>query len=437
MDFGSDDEERQVGDYMLLEVIGEGSFSEVRQAIHQKKLKRCAVKEINMHKVKRAKNAMTMVKTEISIMKTLAKRSHKNVIQVLEVLEEKNVDGMDCVDIVMELIEGCSLRNLMETLEGRRMDPDQMRSYFRQMLSGTAHCHSLGVIHRDIKPANLMITIPGVVKLVDFGVAEMMNMYADDSQVIGMRTRGSPAFQPPEVASGRGGLGTAIDVWSAGVTLFFAITGDVPFSSTSVPALYEAIIEEQLRIPDWVMEQHSTLADLITLMLRKDEKDRPGIDDLLHNAWVEDPAGAKLYRPQITQVNTQSVYSKLEGIYGVEEPEQESEPLASPARQWGCSPHSRDTSPKKLQYEEGEQSQAQPLEASAMEADVGGQTCTDSERQSAAAPQEVPPESTADTLAPASAKLVPSASSGGKNRMGSRPCVDVRPWCDKSACELS
>jgi len=353
-------------------------------------LKRCAVKEINMQKVKRARNAMTMVKTEISIMKTLAKRSHKNVIQVLEVLEQKNADGMDCVYIVMELIEGCSLRNLMETLEGRRMDPDQMRSYFRQMLSGTAHCHSLGVIHRDIKPANLMITIPGVVKLVDFGVAEMMNMYADDSQVIGMRTRGSPAFQPPEVASGRGGLGTAIDVWSAGVTLFFAITGDVPFSSTSVPALYEAIIQEQLQIPDWVAEQHPMLADLITLMLRKDEKDRPGIDDLLHNVWVEDPAGAKLYPPQVTQVNTQSVTTKLEGIYGVEEEgEPAAEPSASPARQWGGGAHSRDVSPQKIVFEEGEQSQAQPMEASAVEADVGEQTCTDMERQSAAPGQEV------------------------------------------------
>jgi len=218
----------------------------------------------------------------------------------------------------MELIEGCSLRNLMETFKGQRMAPEQMRSYFRQMLQGVEHCHSTGVIHRDIKPANLMLTTNGTLKLVDFGVAEILDMFADDTQVIGMRTRGSPAFQPPEVASGKGGLGTAIDVWSAGVTLFFAVTGDVPFSGKSVEALYQAIIEQPLVLPGWLESENEGLSSLISRMLQKSEVNRPGIDELLHDPWVEDPAGDKLYPPQVTQAwnNTKTVTSKLEGIYG-------------------------------------------------------------------------------------------------------------------------
>jgi len=186
------------------------------------------------------------------------------------------------------------------------------------MLLGVDHCHSLGVIHRDIKPANLMITTNGTLKLVDFGVAEMLDMFADESQVIGTRTRGSPAFQPPEVASGKGGPGTAIDVWSAGVTLFFAVTGDVPFSGKSVEALYNAIIESPLTLPPWLQDETPELAELIGLMLHKEAKSRPSIDELLHNSWVEDPRGDFLYEPQVTQAwkNTKSVTSKLEGIYG-------------------------------------------------------------------------------------------------------------------------
>jgi len=320
-----EEEDVCVGDYMLCEVIGEGSYGEVRQAISQKTAKRVAIKEINMARVKKAKS-LEMVRNEIGIMQTLSKRSHQNVINVFEVIEG------ECVHIVMELIKGCSLNRLMETLEGRRMDANQMRSYFRQMLLGVAHCHAFGIIHRDIKPANLMITTTGVLKLVDFGVAERLDTYADDSQVIGMRTRGSPAFQPPEVASGKGGLGTAIDVWSAGVTLFFAITGDVPFSAMSVPALYETIINQPLEIPEWLAARDPSIVDLIASMLQKSEQERPPIDDLLHHPWVEDPAGDTLYPPQVSAVNTQSITTKLEGIYGeassqVEQPES---PVKSP-----------------------------------------------------------------------------------------------------------
>ena len=92
----------------------------MRQAIHQQTAKLVAIKEIQMARVKKSK-ALDMIRNETNIMQCLSKRSHANVIKVYQVIEEES-----STHIVMELIKGCSLRVLMETLEGRRMDAGQV-----------------------------------------------------------------------------------------------------------------------------------------------------------------------------------------------------------------------------------------------------------------------------------------------------------------------
>lgn len=71
----------------------------------------------------------------------------------------------------------------------------QIRNLFYQLVQGLHACHSKGVVHRDIKPSNLQLTLDGVLKIIDFGVAENLDQFShvDDTE----KFAGTPAFQPP------------------------------------------------------------------------------------------------------------------------------------------------------------------------------------------------------------------------------------------------
>jgi calcium/calmodulin-dependent protein kinase kinase 2 len=104
--------------------------------------------------------------------------------------------------------------------------------------------HSQGIIHRDIKPDNLLLSADDVLKIVDFGVSEMFDK---KSPMMTSKSAGSPAFLPPELCyAGHGNIsGTAVDIWSMGVTLYCLLFGRLPFDHAGVIQLYEAIKNDE------------------------------------------------------------------------------------------------------------------------------------------------------------------------------------------------
>ncbi|RTG88673.1 uncharacterized protein DC041_0000474 [Schistosoma bovis] len=200
----------------------------------------------------------------------------------------------------------------------RRLPEAQAHAYFLQLIDGLHFLHRNGVIHRDIKPANLLLTpAPGcglsgfgspngtmdlpdhnwlcstgsqsafcqrslanllalsrgwLVKLTDFGVSASISAFSTNDMVSGGQT--TPAVQPPEVAKGVQSIfdGTKLDVYSAGVTLYFMLTGHVPFSCQNVLQIFEAIVKGDYTIPGYVSTNAS---DLIRKMMQKDPKANP------------------------------------------------------------------------------------------------------------------------------------------------------------------
>ena len=135
------------------------------------------------------------------------------------------------------------------------------------MIDGLEYLHSQGVVHKDIKPGNVLIDNSGLVKISDLGVSELLDRYTSDD--ICTTSQGSPAFQPPEIASGAESFhGFKVDVWSSGVTLYNIVSGKYPFEGDNIYKLFENISKGEFIIPT-CLDDHTLLVDLIKGMFQK------------------------------------------------------------------------------------------------------------------------------------------------------------------------
>ena len=205
---------------------------------------------------------------------------------VVELIEEFRVAEKEKLYVVLELVNGGSLQQLADSLPDHIL-PEALAARFTRMLfTGLAYCHAKGIVHRDIKPSNLMVSVDGILKVSDFGVSEALDKYTDADTC--SKSRGSPAFQPPEVASGELLFsGFKVDVWAAGVSLYLLTTGQVPFQGTSLISLFENIARGDYPIPP-AIAANTALVALVQGLLRRDETERLGVDEALRSEWLEE-----------------------------------------------------------------------------------------------------------------------------------------------------
>eukprot|EP00188_Purpureofilum_apyrenoidigerum_P001305 Plantae.Rhodophyta-Purpureofilum_apyrenoidigerum.ctg17027.p1 GENE.Plantae.Rhodophyta-Purpureofilum_apyrenoidigerum.ctg17027~~Plantae.Rhodophyta-Purpureofilum_apyrenoidigerum.ctg17027.p1 ORF type:complete len:429 (+),score=109.90 Plantae.Rhodophyta-Purpureofilum_apyrenoidigerum.ctg17027:91-1377(+) len=268
---------KYVRNYLLGALLGEGAYAKVKEGLDVNSLRIVAVKIIDKKHVAKIKDGMENVKREIAIMKSMKK--HPNLIELIEVMDE---EAERKIYIVLELANGCSLQELLESTPDQRLPEPQVRHYFRQLMMGLRHLHGKNVVHRDIKPANLMLTTEHELKVSDFGVAEFLDKYTASAFVT--KSSGSPAFLAPEIATGQYNFsGMAVDVWAAGVTLFFALVGRLPFQAENVLALFAKIREGKYEMPDFV---DPDAQDLIAKMLNLDAEKRISASAVLKHPWL-------------------------------------------------------------------------------------------------------------------------------------------------------
>ncbi len=153
----------------------------------------------------------------------MAKLDHPHCVAVIDVGVHD-----DKPYVVMDLVRGTSLIDL---LAGKRFEPRRAAEIMRQMLSGLAHAHELGIIHRDIKPANVMVATQTAlgeqIKLLDFGLARFVEQSTKLTTGIVV---GTPNYMAPEQCRGQE-IDTRADLYACGVVLFEMLTGDKPFAA--------------------------------------------------------------------------------------------------------------------------------------------------------------------------------------------------------------
>jgi len=161
-----------------------------------------------------------------------------------------------------------------------RLEEQEARVLFQQIVSGVDYCHQHMVVHRDLKPENLLLDAENNIKIADFGLSTTMR------DGLFLKTScGSPNYAAPEVISGNLYAGPEVDVWSCGVILYAILCGSLPFDDENIRSLFRKIRGGIYKIPSHVTKG---ARDLISRMLIVDPLRRCHVDDIRKHPWFQD-----------------------------------------------------------------------------------------------------------------------------------------------------
>lgn len=244
------------GRYELGSVLGRGGMAEVYIA-HDTRLGRTvAVKTLRVD-LARDPSFQARFRREAQ---SAASLNHPSIVAVYDTGEDY-VDGVSIPYIVMEYVDGSTLRELLHS--GRKLLPERSLEMTVGILQALEYSHRSGIVHRDIKPANVMLTRQGQVKVMDFGIARAMG----DSGMTMTQTAaviGTAQYLSPEQAKGET-VDARSDLYSAGCLLYELLTVRPPFVGDSPVAVAYQHVREEPQPPSVYDPEVSPEMDAIVL----------------------------------------------------------------------------------------------------------------------------------------------------------------------------
>jgi serine/threonine-protein kinase len=264
-----------LGNYRLLEEIGEGGMGRVYLAEHSLIGRRAAIKVL----LPRHSNDGEAVRRFFTEARATTRIRHPGIVDILDFGFAD--DGR--AFIVMELLEGRGLGQLLRA-SAPLAEPDVVR-YLRQIASALGAAHEAGIIHRDLKPDNVYV-VPAVdvvggerVKVLDFGIAKLASDASGGPSVSRTATgqvMGSPLYMSPEQCSGAGAVDHRADIYSLGCIGFEMVTARAPFVAPGVGAVLAQHIYEPPMAPRSLNPAVAPAIDeLILALLAKSPDRRP------------------------------------------------------------------------------------------------------------------------------------------------------------------
>jgi len=204
-----------LGPYRIIEMIGQGGMGQVFRAEHLRMGRTVAVKVLP--KNKSTPEAIASFTREIRAQAAL---DHENLVRALDAGHDGNVYFLVC-----EYVPGANLRQYIR--DRGPLGMAEAATIISQAARGLDHAHRNGLIHRDVKPANLLVTPEGHTKVSDLGLVGSLNQ-ADSDPRAG-KVVGTADYLSPEQIIAPRSITAASDIYSLGCTLYYAVTGKVPF----------------------------------------------------------------------------------------------------------------------------------------------------------------------------------------------------------------
>ena len=225
--------------YVVLDKLGSGGMGDVYLAEDTKLNRRVALKFLRPD-VAEARDSRARVLREA---RAAAALNHPNIVHLYSVEEAD-----DLVFITMEFVQGRSLRQVLS--DGTGLPLAKTISFAAQMADGLACAHAAGIVHRDLKPGNVMVTDGERVKILDFGVAKIVEPIStsdpegpttSEGESSGGRAVGTAGYMAPEQALGRP-VDARADLFALGVVLFEMATGRAPFQGDTAAAVFDQLL---------------------------------------------------------------------------------------------------------------------------------------------------------------------------------------------------
>ncbi|MEO6470945.1 MAG: Stk1 family PASTA domain-containing Ser/Thr kinase, partial [Aeromicrobium sp.] len=296
------DEPIRLGDrYELGGLLGRGGMADVRVGRDLRLGRTVAIKQLRSDLA----SDPTFQERFRREAQSAASLNHPAIVAVYDTGAGVDRDGHVAPYIVMEYVEGQTLRDLMR--DGRKLLPERALDITADVLSALDYSHRSGIVHRDIKPANVMLTPSGQVKVMDFGIARAI---ADASSAMTATAAviGTAQYLSPEQARGET-VDARSDIYSTGCLLYELLTGRPPFVGDSPVSVAYQHVREEARPPSQLNPDVSTSIDAIvakSLAKRTDDRYqsaadmRKDIERLVAGHPIEAPTAATQVVPPST-----------------------------------------------------------------------------------------------------------------------------------------
>jgi serine/threonine protein kinase len=244
---------RQIGAYRIERELGRGGMGAVYLASRADDQFQ---KQVAIKLVKRGMDSDFVIRRFLGERQILAYLNHPNIARLLD--GGATEDGLPY--FVMEYVEGQTIHHYCDS---HRLTTVERLKLFLQVCSAVQYAHQNLVVHRDIKPGNILVTSAGEVKLLDFGIAKLLDPEFSSSETTAKFGRLlTPDYASPEQVKGEP-ITTASDIYSLGVLLYQLLTGHRPYhvSNTSPAEMVRVICEQEPDRPSTAINRSVTLAN--------------------------------------------------------------------------------------------------------------------------------------------------------------------------------
>lgn len=257
------------GRYVLVAQQGSGGMSVIYRATDRVLGRTVAIKVLRPSLMTQDPTFLEKFKNEA---RSVANLSHPNLVTVHDVGNDDKTHY-----IVMEFVEGQDLKKIIKQLGA--MPVERVLHLAIQICAGIGYAHRSGLVHADIKPQNILVTPQDVVKVTDFGIAQVLS--DTQPQQRAEVVWGSPHYFAPEQARGEQ-PSPASDVYAIGIVMFEMLTGRLPYSGATQQDLALAHIRERVpRVTEYNPSVPESLVNIVYKIMSKEPNDRYRMADQL------------------------------------------------------------------------------------------------------------------------------------------------------------